>query len=273
MKENIRLVICDVDGTLANKGARPLPATLKALEYCHEKGILLGLGTGRPVDQRMIGRFKDWGLDFEPDLIIGVNGCELWTRFDRKKEKFDLLPKEEVRKILDFMWDLDVNVCVFEDGYDKVLARRKDWMIEDSMNRNRSNVEFVDRERFCKYDVVKLEFHYDEEKYEDLIMDLISRHPSDRYVWTKSFEGTLEFMKPGVNKGTTLERVCKKLNIDLEDVVACGDMDNDIPMLEKAGIGICLANGSQTTKEAADYVTEKDVNHDGLGEFLFKYIF
>ena len=43
--------------------------------------------------------------------------------------------------------------------------------------------------------------------------------------------------------------------------------------LEKAGTGICLANGSEKTKKAADYVTEKDVVHDGLGEFLLKKYF
>lgn len=267
------MMICDIDGTLVLKGGKPMPMTRRALEYCHEKGILLGLGTGRPVDKRTIDKFKSWDMDFEPDVIIGVNGCEAWNRFERKRERYDLLPKEEVAKILDFMWDLDVNVCVFEDGYDKVLARRRDWMIEESMNRNGSNVEFVDKERFCKYDVVKLEFHYEEDKYEDLIMDLVNKHRSDNYVWTKSFTGTLEFMKPGVDKGVTLERVCRKLEIPLNKVIACGDMDNDIAMMQKAGIGICLANGSDTAKVAADYVTEKDVSHDGLGEFLFEHIF
>jgi Cof subfamily protein (haloacid dehalogenase superfamily) len=273
MTENIEMMICDIDGTLVTKGGKPLPMTRKALEYCHQNGILLGLGTGRPVDKRTIDKFIDWGMDFEPDVIIGVNGCEAWTRFDRKRERYDLLPKEEVRKILDFMWDLDVNVCVFEDGYDKVLARRRDWMIEESMNRNRSNVEFVDKERFCRYDVVKLEFHYEEDKYEDLIMGLLKEHESDKYTWIKSFTGTLEFMKPGVSKGVTMERVCRKLDIPLEKVLACGDMDNDITMLEKAGISVCLANGSESTKKAATYVTKKDVAHDGLGEFLFEYIF
>ena len=270
MNKETKLLICDIDGTLCEKGRDPLPLTKRALEVFHEKGVLLGLGTGRPVDRRTIGRFRKWGFDFDPDLVIGVNGCEIWYGSTGIKERYMLLEKEEVRKILDFMWDLDLNVVVFEDGYDKVLARRKDWMIEESMNRNRSNVEFVDKERFCQNDVCKLEFHYDE-KYEKQIMELIAEHPSDHYVYTKSFTGTLEFMKPGVDKGVALEIACRKLGIPLEDVVACGDMDNDIPMLIKAGSGICLANGSENTKKAADYITENDVAHDGLGEFLFQH--
>ena len=269
MLENTKLLICDIDGTLTIKGGDLMPKTRKLLEVCHEKGILLGLATGRPVDQRTTGRFRTWGLDFDPDLVIGVNGCEIWYQKEKKKERQHLLEKEEVRRILDYMWDLDVNVVVFEDGYDKVLAKRLDWMIEESMNRNKSNVEFVDKERFCQKDVVKLEFHYDE-KYEKQIYDLIAKHPSDKSVCIKSFTGTLEFMKPGIDKGVALQIACEKMNIKAEDVIACGDMDNDIPMLKEAGISICLANGSEATKKAADYITEYDVYHDGLGSFFEK---
>ena len=271
--DKIRLLICDIDGTLVPKGENPRPLTKRMLEYCHEKGVLLGLATGRPVDKRTIGRFREWGLDFDPDLLIGVNGCEAWTGKDRIIRKYNLLPKEEVRKILDFMWDLDVNVVVFENGYDKVLARRKDWMIEESMNRNKSNVEFVDKERFCKYDVCKLEFHYEEEKYEELIQKIIAEHPSENYVFTKSYTGTIEFMKPGIDKGVALEMLCEELGIPLSSVIACGDMDNDIPMLKRAGLSICLANGSQATKDASDHVTERSVDNDGLGDFFFQHLF
>ena len=140
------------------------------------------------------------------------------------------------------------------------------------MNRNKSNVEFVAKERFCVNDIPKLEFHYEEDRYEKQIMDLIAEHPCENYVWTKSYTGTLEFMKPGIDKGVALKTICAELDVPLELVVACGDMDNDIPMLKEAGTGICLANGSDSTKAAADYVTKNDVSHDGLGEFLFEYL-
>ncbi len=273
MKEDIRLFICDIDGTLVEKGGKPGKKTHEMIKRIHDAGIPFGLASGRPVDQRTIGKLKDWGFDFEPDVLIGVNGVETWNRYDRKKKRIKLLPKEEVKRILDYMWPLDVNVCVFEDGYNKVIARRRDWMIEESMNRNKSNVEFVDKERFYKYDVVKLEFHYDEDRYEDQIMELIKAHPSKESVWIKSFKGTLEFMRPGIDKGVALVNICDQLHIPLEKVVACGDMDNDISMLEKAGTGICLANGSEETKKAADFVTEKGVAEDGLGEFVLKKYF
>ena len=104
-------------------------------------------------------------------------------------------------------------------------------------------------------------------------MKTANAHKSDKYIFLKSFYGTLEYMKPGIDKGVALENICRELNIPLDKVVACGDMDNAIAMLEKAGTGICLLNGSEATKKAADHVTDEDVVHDGLGKYVLKNYF
>ena len=273
MRKDIRLLICDIDGTITEKGGKPMKRTEEALRRFHEAGVLVGLASGRPVDKRTIGKFKDWGYDFDPDIVIGINGCEVWDKFSKTKHKYDYLPKEDVKDILEYMWPLDVNAVVYEDGYDMVLAKRNDHIIEASVKRNEAHVEFCDKERFCKYDVPKIEFRYIEEEMEDIVMSTARKHKSDRYIYLKSFYGTLEYMKPGIDKGVALKRICKELDIPLDEVVACGDMDNDIAMLQAAGTGICLANGSEATKKAADFVTEKDVCHDGLGEYLLHKYF
>ncbi|MCR4633078.1 MAG: Cof-type HAD-IIB family hydrolase [Erysipelotrichaceae bacterium] len=273
MKEDVRLLICDIDGTLTEKGGKPMKITEEALRKFHEEGVLIGLASGRPVDHRTIGKFKEWGYGFDPDIVIGFNGCEVWDRMSGKKREYSFLPKEDVKEILDYMWPLDVNPVVYEDGYDHVLAKRSDHIIEASMKRNEGTVEFCDKERFCLHDVPKIEFRYIEEDMEDIVMKTANEHKCDRYIFIKSFYGTLEYMKPGIDKGVALKRICEELDIPLDKVVACGDMDNDIAMLEAAGTGICLLNGSEATKKAAAHITEEDVLHDGLGKFLLKHYF
>ena len=56
--------------------------------------------------------------------------------------------------------------------------------------------------------------------------------------------------------------------IPLDEFIAFGDLDNDIALLEKAGWGVCLLNGSDKTKAVAQAVTEYDVRHDGVGHYL-----
>ena len=80
---------------------------------------------------------------------------------------------------------------------------------------------------------------------------------------------TLEVLPHGVNKGKAIAAISEKLSIPLSDMVAFGDWDNDIGMLRTAGTGICMANGSEAAKAAADFVTLSN-NEDGIAYALEK---
>ena len=268
--KKIEMFMADIDGTLVNKGEVPLAKTKDMLRKLHERNILLGLASGRPIDNRLINKFQEWGLDFTVDFVIGSNGCEIYSNRDKSFIQYDLLPKEEVKNILDYMWDLNVNAIIFEDAYNHVLAKREDPQLMASIARNKSHVEFVPIERFYVHDVCKLEFHYDEIDEKE-IFAVINKHATDNYQMIKTFTGTIEFQKPGVSKGKALEKVCHDYHIDIANVIGCGDMDNDVSLIEKAGIGICLLNGCDNAKKVADYITELDVEHDGVGDFFDKY--
>ncbi|MBR4462510.1 MAG: HAD family phosphatase [Erysipelotrichaceae bacterium] len=272
MNQDIRLVVCDIDGTITEKGEKPKPKTHEALRRIHDEGILLGLASGRPVDSRLINKFRDWGLDMECDIVIGFNGNQFWDRFNRKTEEIELLKKKEIDDLLSYLWDLDVNVITYENGYDRVLAKRMDWLLKASQERNKSNVVLVDRETIRNTETCKLEIRYDE-AHEEELMKIVNEHACDDYTHVKTFTSTLEFMKPGIDKGKALRIICERLDIPLDKVMTCGDMDNDTEMIRTAGIGVCMLNGCKASKEAADYITELDVEHDGLGEFFFQHLF
>jgi hydroxymethylpyrimidine pyrophosphatase-like HAD family hydrolase len=58
-----------------------------------------------------------------------------------------------------------------------------------------------------------------------------------------------------VSKATALARLCEQRNIDSRDVIAFGDMPNDLPMLSWAGHGVAVANAHPDVRAAADEVT------------------
>ena len=62
----------------------------------------------------------------------------------------------------------------------------------------------------------------------------------------------------------------KHYNVDREDTIAFGDAGNDLEMLQFAGIGVAMGNGTQDAKQAADYIT-KDVKEDGLYHGFAKF--
>lgn len=72
--KNVNLVIADIDFTLVDRNKEIMPLTREMLKQLHNKGVLLGIASGRPCGEHLKSRYKEWGLDAQFDLIIGMNG-------------------------------------------------------------------------------------------------------------------------------------------------------------------------------------------------------
>lgn len=72
-----------------------------------------------------------------------------------------------------------------------------------------------------------------------------------------------ELINKAFNKGMAVERLCKYLGMAVEDTIAFGDSMNDLEMIQTAGLGVCMGNGSPLLKKAADEVC-LSVTEDGL---------
>lgn len=274
MIPKVTAVVADVDGTLSDKGNIPMPRTLAALERLHERGILFGTASGRPLDHRSLDKARDWGLSFEFDMAIGMNGGDLWDKDHEGVEHIMLLSKDYIQEICEFMWPLDCNVIVYEDAYDHVLVKREDERLQASVGRNHSKVDFSSPAEMALKDTGKIEIQFDDAQpgLEDKIMSVIAAHASPNWSSVMTFPGTVEFMTPGLDKGVGLRRYAERNHIPLEEIMAFGDMDNDVAMIAAAGWGVCLANGCDAAKAVASAVTEYPVNEDGFGRYVEKYV-
>ena len=81
----------------------------------------------------------------------------------------------------------------------------------------------------------------------------------------------LEVFDKTAGKGNALRFVCDHLGIPVSDSVAAGDAENDISMLDSAGVAVAMANAPQEVKVHADFITRADNDHDGLGEAILRY--
>ncbi len=82
----------------------------------------------------------------------------------------------------------------------------------------------------------------------------------------------LEYLPPGVSKGAALIKLCGLLGIPVEDSIAVGDESNDIPMIDAAGTGVVVKNGTDVAKKHADHVTERTNNESAIAETIRKFI-
>lgn len=87
-------------------------------------------------------------------------------------------------------------------------------------------------------------------------------------MYVHSEPGTIDIMKKGVSKWNGIAALAELLGIERKDIITAGNYYNDIEMIEKAGTGIAVANAVDRVKEAADYVTEHDNNHDAAAEII-----
>jgi hypothetical protein len=110
------------------------------------------------------------------------------------------------------------------------------------------------------------------QKLEDFRDKVESSEIGDQIICAFSNDRYLEFYSKEAGKGSALTKLCRYLNIMPQNSVAAGDEENDISMLEAAGIGACMANGRDIVKNRADYVTLNDNNNDGIAEIIDKFI-
>ncbi len=262
-----KVLAADIDGTLVEKGGELRPATRESLEVFHRQGTLFGVATGRPLDSRVTKWAENMGLSFQLDFAIGMNGGELWTKETDLVRRFHLLPPETVKDIITLMAPLDVNIVVYGAGYDLMLARRMDEILHRSIVRNHANARIVPVEEMYYTSTGKVEIRFEPE-LEAAVLKAAAEHPDPRWTVAMTSEGVFEFFDPAVSKGSTLALYCRENDIPAESVLACGDMDNDISLMKAAGYSICLDNGSDSAKEAADVITPLPVWEDGLGLYF-----
>ena len=74
----------------------------------------------------------------------------------------------------------------------------------------------------------------------------------------------IEFLTPGVHKGSALAWLCKEQRLAPSSVVSFGDNHNDIEMLRASGLGVAMANAKAEVKAAADLTLAWSNDEDGV---------
>ena len=82
----------------------------------------------------------------------------------------------------------------------------------------------------------------------------------------------LEISGEGISKGIGLNILADHYGVSIEECIAIGNDENDISMIQCAGLGVAVQNARDSIKEVADFVTERDNNNGAIGEVIEKFI-
>ncbi len=264
-----KIFFTDLDGTLLNKQKIVTPATRSALDAFTAAGGYFVICTGRALDSAQMVQ-RDLDLFYENAFLVGYNGAEIYDC--RKKEVVRRTPLtlEQTETVFRLAKKYDVHVHTYENN--EILSSRNGECMDyyrrviKSPLRLVKDVPSVIKIPPCKCISVELHDHQKQEAYRLALKEALG----DTVVTLYSNPYYLEIFSPLAGKGSAVTWLCEYLNIPVEYSMAAGDEENDISMIEAAGLGIAMENATDSVKAAADYVTEKDNNHDGLADILLK---
>ena len=254
-KQDIKLVVCDIDGSLVTTDHVLTDRAKDVIKRLHEKGIYFGIASGRSIQQH---------LSKQAEVC-----AEMWDGVHQKRHDYYKLKREWLKEIIELMAPFELNPFVYVDGIS--LYYKVDPSVIESAKRNKTNYRIVeDVSELYEKETAKILFRMSEELMVK-VEQYIKEHPSPYYRAFKTQTTVLEFADIRVNKAVPLISFCKLNGIDLSQVVSFGDMTNDDELLQASGLGVCLLNGSSETKAKANAITEKTNDEDGFAYFMEKH--
>lgn len=272
--KQIKLIAFDLDGTVLDSLKRLSGRNRAALKACAEKGIVLVPATGRaaagisPAIRDIPG--VRYGITTNGGTITDLKTGEILDRQTISGEKALRLMKVISR--YHAMYDPYINGrgITQPEFYDHMDEFGLTPVIQEMVRATRDVVPNIQ-------DYVK-QTGAEVEKINIYLADLKDREPLQRELEqeeglsiTSSLYNNLEVNDAKATKGQALKRLADYLNVPMEAVMAFGDGGNDLSMIQAAGTGVAMANGLETVKAAADYIT-LDNDQDGVADAIEKLI-
>lgn len=268
---NHKILFVDLDATLLSDDKSISEGNRNAIGKMLKEGHYIALATGRTVES---GRsvVRELGLTVPGCYMIAFNGAVLYDcSADRVLLKRSL-PIDVVQEIFDRAKKAGIYAQTYNNT-DIITVRHTK---ELDYYRKKNHLTYK-----LSANVLDL---LEEEPQKVLLIDLDGKARLERFQrnnlrWEEgkcnsffSCREYLEYCPIDTSKGTGVEYLRKILNMPLDSTVAVGDEQNDIAMIQAAHVGVAMKNGIQEVKDAADYVTENDNNHDAIAEVIEKFI-
>ncbi|MBP2321648.1 Cof subfamily protein (haloacid dehalogenase superfamily) [Kibdelosporangium banguiense] len=261
------LIASDVDGTLLDVTEQVSARTAAVVTRVTAAGTPFVLVSGRPP--RWIPSVAEQaGLT---GYAVCANGAVLYDiGADRVLSAYTLDPVT-LHDVANALREVLPGMAVATERYnpngtlDSFVAEHdyiSPWGDADKLAKPRAEV--------LGHEAVKLLVRHDRMTSEEMAAVAIPVLRGSVNMTFSTSRGLIEVSKLGVTKATGLAEAAKLFSVDVADVVAFGDMPNDIPMLEWAGHGVAMANGHPDVLAVADEIAAAN-SQDGVAQVLERW--
>lgn len=273
MKPQIKMIGLDLDGTLLTDKKELLPYTMRVLNEAIARGIYVLAATGRPVTAIPEKILHYPGIRY----AVTSNGARVIDLQENKVLIEHLLPYDKGIWALKVLRKYDTMQEAFLDGQGYVEKGQLEKI--EHYHRNPNMWTYVKDTRKGVEDILAFaeQKHRDFDKVQGIFGSFEKRESAWKeleqekgLVLVSSVGYNIEINAAGVDKGASLVALGKLLGIKREEIMACGDGENDAAMLREVGFGVAMANAEESAKAAADYVTLSN-EEEGAAKAIEKF--
>lgn len=270
-----KLIAIDMDDTLLTHDKQISRENLEALKKARDAGIYVVISTGRIYASAYA--YSEF-LGFKP-YIIASNGAMVIDDNDEEIYKsvldIDILSYLiDLAKKNDLYYHFYSDKIVYSPEITSKFQKYGEWnrLYAETLRVEVENIpSHTEFESKLKDSIVKfVMFDEDSEKIK-AVRKTIDNEKGDRLETTSSFHNNIEILNKGVNKGNGLKILGEYLGVDRSEMVAIGDSENDVEMVEYAGFGVAMENAIDKLKKTADFITKSNMEN-GVAYVINKFI-
>ncbi|MDX8289434.1 Cof-type HAD-IIB family hydrolase [Metabacillus indicus] len=256
-----RLLALNIDGTLLRSNGRLEPSTREAVQYVQNKGVYVTLVTSRhfQMAKKLAKALKI------NNLLVTHSGAFVSDKVDRSLYE-NRISEEKTFNLVQVLETFDCNVRIVHERF-------------SLGNRKKVSSSILGKTLLSPKDPLFYPVQFVESLGENLRDEPLAAPKLDVYfseaescleaekVLANAFEGItvrvknpsmLEITAKGVSKEKGLRLLGQHLGIAQEEMVAIGDAEDDMNMIELAGLGVAMGNAPHAVKKAADWITRSN---------------
>jgi hypothetical protein len=269
-----KMIAMDMDGTLLTDNKQITERTKKVINLASKKGVKIAVCTGRIFASARI--YAEAIGTKTP--VIASNGAYIRDKDTNKVIYEKYLKTNEVLRLAELTKGYGFYPHFYT--YNTIMSEK---MVFSSKNYNEWNKVLPDdakinivicsslKDKVLEYNgkIIKMVVASDEGIRINELRNKIQNESNLSVV--SSFPNSFEVMPYGTSKGNGVKILADKYNISPEEVICVGDSENDISMIQYAGLGIAMGNATEDVKMAADYITDTNEN-EGVAKAIERFV-
>ncbi len=265
MNKEIKLVAIDLDGTLLNSRHELSDRNRSALESAQQRGIAVVFATGK-TRHAAASLIKALGINSPGIYMQGL----ITYNADGSVRTRIVMERESVSRVISLGKEFGFSALAYSDN--RAFALRVDEFTTKLTEFGEPQAETIAdwRELLDSFDINKVVLYGEEDRVATMRQALEARLDGAVHVTRANVDGMIEVLPANASKGQAVKTLLEELGIDPSNVLALGDGENDIEMLQAVGIGAAMGNATQKLKDIADVIVPSN-EEDGVAFALEEF--